>query len=172
MDPDVIVCPMSPVSGDESINSYNIKAESSGPNSVGHPYLLNNNNVAAGVPASNCAACQKPIVDKYYLQAVDRLWHEECLKVMITSDDELISCLKWHFCHILQCSVCNCQLLEKGSLYTRTDLILCKRDYLRYKKTQFIMHKERKRNHQFHFLGCLAWRGHAPPVNESFLHAS
>lgn len=43
-------------------------------------------------------------------QALDRYWHEDCLK----------------------CGCCGCRLGEVGStLYTRANLILCKRDYLR-----------------------------------------
>ena len=45
------------------------------------------------------------------LQALDVYWHEDCLK----------------------CGCCDCRLGEVGStLYTRANLILCKRDYLRY----------------------------------------
>lgn len=45
------------------------------------------------------------------MKAVDRYWHEDCLK----------------------CTCCDCRLGEVGStLYTKGDLILCKRDYLRY----------------------------------------
>jgi hypothetical protein len=45
------------------------------------------------------------------LKALDRFWHEDCLK----------------------CGCCDCRLGEVGStLYTKADLILCRRDYLRY----------------------------------------
>lgn len=45
------------------------------------------------------------------LQALDRYWHEDCLK----------------------CACCDCRLGRVGStLYTRANLILCRRDYLRY----------------------------------------
>jgi hypothetical protein len=44
------------------------------------------------------------------LQALDMFWHEDCLK----------------------CGCCDCRLGEVGStLYTKANLILCKRDYLR-----------------------------------------
>ncbi|KOB70303.1 Beadex/dLMO protein, partial [Operophtera brumata] len=43
--------------------------------------------------------------------ALDKLWHEDCLK----------------------CGCCDCRLGEVGhTLYTRANLILCKRDYLRW----------------------------------------
>ena len=43
-------------------------------------------------------------------QALDMFWHEDCLK----------------------CGCCDCRLGEVGStLYTKANLILCKRDYLR-----------------------------------------
>lgn len=58
-----------------------------------------------------CFGCQKAIKERYLLQAVDHLWHEDCLK----------------------CACCDCRLGEVGStLFTKANLILCKRDYLRY----------------------------------------
>lgn len=63
--------------------------------------------------APKCFGCQKPIFDRYLLKALDQVWHEDCLK----------------------CSCCNCRLGEIGStLFTKADLILCKRDYLRWAK--------------------------------------
>lgn len=57
-----------------------------------------------------CAGCNKVIADRFLLKALDQLWHEDCLK----------------------CGCCDCRLGEVGStLYTRANLILCKRDYLR-----------------------------------------
>ncbi|KDR17413.1 hypothetical protein L798_08443, partial [Zootermopsis nevadensis] len=47
---------------------------------------------------------------RFLLKALDLFWHEDCLK----------------------CGCCNCRLGEVGStLYTKADLILCRRDYLR-----------------------------------------
>lgn len=58
-----------------------------------------------------CAGCGKKIADRYLLKALDLYWHEDCLK----------------------CGCCDCRLGEVGStLYTKGNLILCKRDYLRY----------------------------------------
>lgn len=58
----------------------------------------------------DCAGCQKPISERYLLRALDRYWHEDCLK----------------------CSCCDCRLGEVGStLYTKANLLLCRRDYLR-----------------------------------------
>lgn len=58
-----------------------------------------------------CAGCGKKIQDRYLLKALDMFWHEDCLK----------------------CGCCDCRLGEVGStLYTKGNLILCKRDYLRY----------------------------------------
>uniref|UniRef100_A0A131Z1Z1 Rhombotin 1 n=1 Tax=Rhipicephalus appendiculatus TaxID=34631 RepID=A0A131Z1Z1_RHIAP len=57
-----------------------------------------------------CAGCQKPIRERFLLKALDQLWHEDCLK----------------------CACCDCRLGEVGStLFTKANLILCKRDYLR-----------------------------------------
>lgn len=57
-----------------------------------------------------CRACNQPITDRYVLQAIDSYWHEGCLK----------------------CACCECRLGDIGSsLYCKSNLILCKRDYLR-----------------------------------------
>lgn len=58
-----------------------------------------------------CAGCRKRITERFLLKALDVFWHEDCLK----------------------CGCCDCRLGEVGStLYNRANLILCKRDYLRY----------------------------------------
>ena len=58
-----------------------------------------------------CAGCRKRITERFLLKALDLFWHEDCLK----------------------CGCCDCRLGEVGStLYTKANLILCKRDYLRY----------------------------------------
>lgn len=58
----------------------------------------------------DCAGCGKPIAERYLLKALDMYWHEDCLK----------------------CGCCDCRLGEVGStLYTKANLILCRRDYLR-----------------------------------------
>ncbi|XP_013775745.1 LIM domain only protein 3-like [Limulus polyphemus] len=60
--------------------------------------------------APECAGCQKIIRERYLLKALDQFWHEDCLK----------------------CTCCDCRLGEVGStLFTKANLILCKRDYLR-----------------------------------------
>lgn len=57
-----------------------------------------------------CAGCGKKIIERFLLKALDLYWHEDCLK----------------------CGCCDCRLGEVGkTLYTRANLILCKRDYLR-----------------------------------------
>lgn len=62
------------------------------------------------IPLPECAGCQKPIRERFLLKALDQLWHEDCLK----------------------CACCDCRLGEVGStLFTKANLILCKRDYLR-----------------------------------------
>ncbi|XP_050099125.1 uncharacterized protein LOC126579661 [Anopheles aquasalis] len=61
-------------------------------------------------PPQVCAGCGKIIQDRFLLRALDLLWHEDCLK----------------------CGCCDCRLGEVGStLYTKGNLMLCKRDYLR-----------------------------------------
>ena len=64
----------------------------------------------SGTGPQECAGCGKKIQDRYLLKALDMYWHEDCLK----------------------CGCCDCRLGEVGStLYTKGNLILCKRDYLR-----------------------------------------
>ncbi|KAG0441649.1 hypothetical protein HPB47_015898 [Ixodes persulcatus] len=66
-------------------------------------------NLAGSLPGPECAGCQKPIRERFLLKALDQLWHEDCLK----------------------CACCDCRLGEVGStLFTKANLILCKRDYL------------------------------------------
>lgn len=58
-----------------------------------------------------CASCGKRITERFLLKAIDLFWHEDCLK----------------------CGCCDCRLGEVGStLYTKANLLLCKRDYLRF----------------------------------------
>lgn len=62
-----------------------------------------------------CAGCNRKIKDRYLLKALDKYWHEDCLK----------------------CACCDCRLGEVGStLYTKANLILCRRDYLRWAAPQ------------------------------------
>jgi hypothetical protein len=64
----------------------------------------------SGQGPQECAGCCKTITERYLLKALDLYWHEDCLK----------------------CGCCDCRLGEVGStLYTKANLILCKRDYLR-----------------------------------------
>ena len=57
-----------------------------------------------------CSGCKMPITDRYLLEALGLYWHEGCLK----------------------CNCCECKLGDIGStLYSKANLILCKRDYLR-----------------------------------------
>lgn len=70
----------------------------------------NNNNNTSSAPECACAGCGKKITDRFFLKACELYWHEDCLK----------------------CGCCDCRLGEVGStLYTKANLILCKRDYLR-----------------------------------------
>lgn len=56
---------------------------------------------------SECAGCGQTILDRYYLLAVDRKWHGNCLK----------------------CSVCLISLDAERSCFSRDGQIFCKEDY-------------------------------------------
>ncbi|KAK3924751.1 Rhombotin-1 [Frankliniella fusca] len=59
---------------------------------------------------AHCAPRSLLLIRRYLLKALDMLWHEDCLK----------------------CGCCDCRLGEVGStLYTKANLLLCRRDYLR-----------------------------------------
>ncbi|EEC17355.1 rhombotin, putative [Ixodes scapularis] len=101
-----VICVMSAASGrmpeDKRTNHL------SGPVVV--PGVPPPSNHAGSLPGPECAGCQKPIRERFLLKALDQLWHEDCLK----------------------CACCDCRLGEVGStLFTKANLILCKRDYLR-----------------------------------------
>ncbi|TGZ59423.1 hypothetical protein CRM22_009088 [Opisthorchis felineus] len=57
-----------------------------------------------------CAGCGDPIVERTLLNALDRFWHTGCLN----------------------CSCCGLRLDELGpSVFVRSDMLLCRQDYLR-----------------------------------------
>ncbi|XP_050538290.1 LIM domain transcription factor LMO4.1-like isoform X2 [Daktulosphaira vitifoliae] len=65
---------------------------------------------AAATGGQECAGCGKHITDRFLLKALDLFWHEDCL----------------------MCGCCGCRLGEVGStLYTKANMILCKKDYFR-----------------------------------------
>lgn len=102
-------------------NAHNPNAGNGGGNGAGNSITsaantahsghnsVNNNSGSGG--SQLCAGCGKHIQDRFLLKALDMLWHEDCLK----------------------CGCCDCRLGEVGStLYTKGNLMLCKRDYLRF----------------------------------------
>ncbi|BFG01880.1 uncharacterized protein DMAD_01526 [Drosophila madeirensis] len=111
--------------GQQNANNNSSNNTNNGCNGGGNNGNGNNNNsnsnvqsIAAAANNNNnnnngsqlCAGCGKHIQDRYLLRALDMLWHEDCLK----------------------CGCCDCRLGEVGStLYTKGNLMLCKRDYLR-----------------------------------------
>ncbi|KAF0752708.1 LIM domain only protein 3-like [Aphis craccivora] len=65
---------------------------------------------SASTGGQECAGCGKHITDRFLLKALDLFWHEDCL----------------------MCGCCGCRLGEVGStLYTKANMILCKKDYFR-----------------------------------------
>ncbi|KAF7491748.1 LIM domain only protein 3 [Sarcoptes scabiei] len=90
------------------INHQTILNSSSGSSSSSSS-LSSSASSSSNVPIE-CFNCNKPIRERFLLKALDKFWHEDCLK----------------------CSCCDCRLGEVGStLFTKANLILCKRDYLR-----------------------------------------
>ncbi|ODN04015.1 LIM/homeobox protein Lhx2 [Orchesella cincta] len=79
----------------------------------GHPHGPNNNNTNCNTSGSGnniCSGCGQRILDRYYVLAVDRQWHNECLK----------------------CHSCGIVLSNQLTCFSRDGLILCKEDYYRY----------------------------------------
>ncbi|XP_017783625.1 PREDICTED: LIM domain transcription factor LMO4-B isoform X1 [Nicrophorus vespilloides] len=76
------------------------------PTSLHHPHhTVNNNNNTVKV----CAGCGGKIVERFLLHALDRYWHNGCLK----------------------CSCCGILLADIGrSCFTKGGMILCKQDYM------------------------------------------
>ena len=60
-------------------------------------------------PPGGCAGCGRRIVDRYYLQAVDKQWHVQCLT----------------------CSDCHFRLDSELTCFARDGQIYCKEDYYR-----------------------------------------
>ncbi|BES88491.1 LIM domain only 4 [Nesidiocoris tenuis] len=79
-----------------------------------HQHHINNNNnnnttgTTGGVKV--CAGCGGKILERFLLHALDRYWHNSCLK----------------------CTCCGAMLAEIGSsCFTKSNMILCKNDYIR-----------------------------------------
>lgn len=64
-----------------------------------------------------CAGCGGKIADRFLLYTMDSYWHSRCLK----------------------CSCCQAQLGEIGtSCYTKSGMILCRNDYIRWEEDLWI----------------------------------
>jgi hypothetical protein len=82
--------------------------QSDGPHHQHHKPSINNTNHNGTVKV--CAGCGGKIVERYLLHALDRYWHNSCLK----------------------CSCCAAMLADIGtSCFTKGGMILCKQDYTR-----------------------------------------
>uniref|UniRef100_A0A8C1MP81 LIM zinc-binding domain-containing protein n=1 Tax=Cyprinus carpio TaxID=7962 RepID=A0A8C1MP81_CYPCA len=55
----------------------------------------------------HCAGCERPILDRFLLNVLDRAWHAKCV----------------------QCCECNCNLTEK--CFSRDGKLYCKIDFFR-----------------------------------------
>ncbi|XP_055635150.1 LIM domain transcription factor LMO4 [Toxorhynchites rutilus septentrionalis] len=89
-----------------------------GPGGAGNPMGVSQMDSHAGFhgmnngggPVKHCAGCGVKITERFFLHALDRYWHNSCLK----------------------CSCCGAMLADIGSsCYTRSGMILCKTDYSR-----------------------------------------
>lgn len=97
-----------------SINNHGSHHNVNGPNPVGHHQLsggTHNGNGTCGGGVSNnlCSGCGQRIFDRYYVLAVEKSWHNECLK----------------------CVHCGSVLSTQLTCFARDGLILCKEDYYR-----------------------------------------
>ena len=72
---------------------------------------ITGSNMTGNTPNSaiDCAGCGSPILDRFYLSAVERQWHAHCLK----------------------CAQCKVDLQAERSCFARDGLIFCKADYYR-----------------------------------------
>lgn len=106
----------------QQTNGGNVQVTNGG--TVAATALMGLNNGGGGntaMIARECANCGKRITERFLLKALDLFWHEDCLK----------------------CGCCDCRLGEVGStLYTKANLILCKRDYLRYDRFIYDLKKK------------------------------
>ncbi|AWP00668.1 putative LIM/homeobox protein Lhx5 [Scophthalmus maximus] len=62
----------------------------------------------AGDMMVHCAGCERPILDRFLLNVLDRAWHAKCV----------------------QCCECNCNLTEK--CFSRDGKLYCKTDFFRF----------------------------------------
>ncbi|KAJ8917441.1 hypothetical protein NQ315_005488 [Exocentrus adspersus] len=83
---------------------------SDGPHHPHHNPAITNNNNNNNNTVKICAGCGGKIVERFLLHALDRYWHNGCLK----------------------CSCCAAMLADIGtSCFTKAGMILCKQDYMR-----------------------------------------
>lgn len=61
----------------------------------------------AGDMMAHCAGCERPILDRFLLNVLDRAWHAKCV----------------------QCCECNCNLTER--CFSRDGKLYCKMDFFR-----------------------------------------
>uniref|UniRef100_A0A8B9HE44 LIM zinc-binding domain-containing protein n=1 Tax=Astyanax mexicanus TaxID=7994 RepID=A0A8B9HE44_ASTMX len=59
-----------------------------------------------------CAGCERPILDRFLLNVLDRAWHTKCV----------------------QCCDCKCNLTEK--CFSREGRLYCRTDFFRYGNTE------------------------------------
>lgn len=90
-------------SNNNNNNNNNDSSSSSNNNNNGN---MNNQNQVNAV----CAGCNSKIMDRYLLKAMERHWHNGCLK----------------------CHICQSNLADIGtSCFIKDSMILCKQDYMR-----------------------------------------
>ncbi|XP_008469237.1 protein apterous-like, partial [Diaphorina citri] len=78
---------------------------------------------------SSCGGCGQPIIDRFYLLAVDRQWHLGCL----------------------QCAHCHVPLHSELSCFSRHGNIYCKQDFFSIAYCYYSFRKENAHNKLFTF---------------------
>lgn len=142
---------MDPDSNKSSLHSHHHdESNNSTAGKGGGPEMSNTPGSGSNPPGnvSMCAGCGRAIRERFLLRACDKLWHEGCLK----------------------CACCDAQLAAIGnSLFTKGDLILCKRDYLRWANFSLCFASQLTETNAEHLLaGCLARPATAPRVAKRF----
>ena len=89
-------------------NKSNVQTAASSPLPPASNSTSNNNNNNNSSTLIKCAGCERPILDQYLYNVLDRAWHQSCI----------------------QCFDCKLNLSEK--CFSRDGKLFCKEDFFKY----------------------------------------